>query len=229
MGLGVTQMKAVCVLLTADRQEYTNRAVRRFFAQDYRDKQLLVWDTSRIYLHTPPKWLSDDRMVHRHQNVFGTTIGALRNVANQFAIECMAAEAIVHWDSDDWSAADRLKWQMSRLALGYQITGYGDGVFRDLTKPTPEAWEFRSTDPSFVLGSSLAYKTKAWVERKFTDTSSGEDVAFTRFRKVDVTANEGRLVCDIHASNTCSKILPRQSEWTRRTDLDAEICRGEYL
>src|SRR5690242_12960968 len=103
-------MRICAVCLTADRQTQTDRAVRSFLAQTYENKMLLILDSGQTAYVLPALLPGFSRNVYGSRLEPGQprSIGYLRNFANQAAKE---AEAIAHWDSDDWSHPDRLAMQ----------------------------------------------------------------------------------------------------------------------
>lgn len=150
-----------CLLLTADRQEMTDRAVRAFMAQTYAPRRLFIWDTGKAAYQAPPG--TDYVGVRKTRNEVNT-IGTLRNQA----IEAMAfaPDIIVHWDSDDWSEADRLTVQVKHLLESKRAAvGFNSMLFWDARKS--QAWIYRNTDPGYCVSTSLCYWRETWEQHRF--------------------------------------------------------------
>jgi len=189
-----TNPRVCCICLTADRQAQTDRAVKSFMAQTYRDKRLLIYDTGTTpYKRTYGGW-----------SVLGErgSIGALRNAAN--ALTPKEDEIIAHWDSDDVSAPTRLAEQVQFLQeSGADAVGYSDmlfwkscrfaeggtwlprcpedkcgveyGEFLEGAQHKGEAWLHNNHKPNYALGTSLMYWRKTWERKPFPDTNKGCD------------------------------------------------------
>lgn len=194
------------ILLTADRQAFTDRAVKCFLAQTYENKRLLILDSGNGFYpaghdgnnfggKSPMQYIRDARCI-------GQSVGRLRNWANAEASK-MHTEVLMHWDSDDWSAPTRMEEQVRFLIDSKaDMVGYNEMLFWDTLKcsilvdPSKrgpngegclgtvesigEAWRYRSTHPHDILGTSLCYWREVWERRLFADTSQGEDERFVR-------------------------------------------------
>src|SRR5580698_7588756 len=141
-----------CVLLTADRQAFTDRAVKCFLSQTYENKYLLIYDTGVEPWKLGPHCANEPNMRYVHDEANGRRVGALRNAANGM----VSADVIAHWDSDDWSAPERLAVQVSFLSQ-HPANGFSDIVIADtrrMTEPRqPDAWLYTYRLPGRVLGS----------------------------------------------------------------------------
>src|SRR5262245_23559826 len=154
----------VCAVMLANgRQEMVNRAVASWKAQTYERKMLLIYDT------TPePLQIAGGECVFHYIGLPGEgqpgnrPIGALRNEANAKAQE-LGADIIVHWDSDDWSAPERIEQQVEELQNSEALlVGYTQMLFWKEpvlgAPPYPghdEAWLYTSRHPQIVLGTSF--------------------------------------------------------------------------
>jgi hypothetical protein len=154
------------------------------------------------------------------------TIGEMRNAAN----EHVRADIIIHWDDDDWSCPTRVAEQVRMLqATGAEIVGYNE-MFFARTSPgsdAVEAWLYSQRNRRYALGTSLCYWRHVWQRRHFEHTSSGEDQRFiSGLNIIGVSAlrwGYDRMVARIHGGNTCSKIEPGCSEWTRAPQYDQKL------
>jgi hypothetical protein len=158
-GYEVTHPTVVAVCLTADRPEMTRQAVERFRAQTYTNKRLLILDSGSTSFD--PDWDMRMRQKPLKTEVFGNqeinipytpygpfvsmvrlwmeiplTIGELRNLAitqagNVFSAH-LGGDIICHWDSDDWSHANRIAEQVALLqSSGAECVGYNEMLFWD--------------------------------------------------------------------------------------------------
>jgi hypothetical protein len=179
-----------CVLLTADRQAMTARAVRCFLAQTYERKALLIFDTGRVWGEGSTrageyKSTTDESSIdYKWSDKFrGATIGALRNAGNELA---RGSDIIAHWDSDDWSHPYRLAEQVNLLqASQADAVGYHDmlmwhgGAANDIrAKVSGRAHLYRYDGPqavtAYALETSLLYWRRAWEKLKFDDSNFGD-------------------------------------------------------
>jgi glycosyltransferase involved in cell wall biosynthesis len=231
----------VCaILLTADRPEMTKRTIRCFVAQTYKNKRLLIYDSSKRVSENYSYGFNDMSVLH-HLVPPGRTIGALRNEANNAACELdvpYKPDIIVHFDSDDWSHPNRINEQVALLqASGADCVGYNEMLFWRIcprcrgfddycadVAPCEtchmkggEAWLYSLPRSNYALGTSLAYKRSLWERKPFEDTSSGEDLRFiTGVNIVSVSSlhqdGEPRMVASIHGGNTHCKISDQSNE-----------------
>lgn len=236
-------------MLTRDRPEMAQRAVRCFREQNYKLKKLLIYNTGEV-----PMWHSADPDVYWSHACPGPSIGALRNAA----IDCLKSDMIVTFDDDDVSHPNRMAEQVALLqSSGADAVGYSQTLFWDTTiqppgRPRGEAWIY-SGHP---VGASLCYWRRTWERIPFEDVSKGEDDRFIKAIKVcggkvatcsgmgeltpDIIDGQAtiwigsppRLVHHIHGGNTCAPEYARSvahgsGNWRRAAEWD-EYC-GERM
>jgi hypothetical protein len=228
------------VLLTADRQPFTDRAVKCFLSQTYENKYLLIYDTGVEPWKLGPHCANEQNMRYVHDEANGRRIGALRNAANSM----VSADVIAHWDSDDWSAPERLAVQIDMLQ-SVEATGFSDMVIADTraSRWAPGAWAYTYRLPGRVLGSSLCYSRRVWAASHFHEgKTEGEEThwptqtgvhAVTSFQ---LSHSEPLMVAEYHGGNTggygkadnCPVIfdqtpaqLAQNPQWRRVPDWDA--------
>ncbi len=226
----MTDPHVTCVCLTADRQAYTDRAVKCFLAQTYPEKSLLVLDTGEN------EWEHEDQpsVTWIRSGRRGHTIGGLRNYANTFASS--HSDIIAHWDSDDYSHPLRLAWQVSRLKGGGR-TGPDDPLdavgYRTLLfwrKSDHTAWLFTHERPTYCVGTSLMYWRNTWELHPFPERNVGEDYMWIRGLNTYGDSGifttkqheEPAMVAEIHESNTTIQTIPGDS-WTRKPEWDDRL------
>ncbi len=136
-----------CICLDpGGRPDFTARAKRSFASQSYSEKTSMFVDTAGSKL----------------------SIGALRNGAVDVILRKRPSDIIAHWDWDDWSAPDRLQYQLDFMrSTGVPVVGFNDMAFYDAVRDRVLYYDSRMTN--YALGTSLFYKREAWERVKFPD------------------------------------------------------------
>ena len=239
-----------CLLLTADRQRLTDRAVQCFLDQTFTGAHLLIYDNGeKEYEFLRP--VNQRVTIVRNPSARGRKIGALRNEAIAML---QGVDIIVHWDSDDWSDPDRLADQVPYLRASHAATGYHNLLFLDTRTPEcfaggalpPKAWEydyhkFGGYNPQtpHVVGSSLAYWRETWKRTPFSESITHEDPDWCK-RVAGLHAVNGvgvpgvdhpPLIAEVHGGNMSSSYALFDShqahinpEWRRAVEWDL-YCR----
>lgn len=245
-------------MLAAGRQAMVNRAVRSFQSQTYGSKVLAILDNGPAPLDLGATFEWNKMGIHvtrmmPHANEGRRSIGELRNLANALACGgALDAPIIAHWDSDDWSAPERLSEQVELLqSSGALATGYHEALFWDSTKAQIEvdpskcgpegvgalgtvksagqAWLYSSPNPIFLLGTSLCYWRSIWEKIPFAHVNTAEDLGWINKLKakdrvaVSSLRPEPRMIASIHGGNTTAKIVSSAREWSRAPEWDA-VC-----
>lgn len=227
----------VCaVMLVNGREAMVHRAIKCWRAQTYIKKRLLVLDSGAEQVHGTPYGETDATTVWM-PDMRAQTIGALRNTANWCAVERYRPDAIVHWDSDDWSHPKRIEEQLAALLIAPScVVGYTEMLFWDsVPGQFAGAWKYRQSNPALPLGTSLCYLSVAWLACKFEHITppGGEDVRWLSQRRLypqgvsSIPAGGSgspRMIAAIHGDNTSSRILPEAREWNRAPEYDT-YCR----
>lgn len=178
----------------------TARAVRCFLSQTYERKALLIFDSGKKCLDL--SGVGSSSTFVRAEKFIGSSIGALRNAANEL---CRGTDIIAHWDSDDWSHPYRLAEQVNLLqaslaeAVGYNDMLMWESNHRDYI-PNPanpkesisvqfEPWTWlydydghgvpqqahgRRPKSAYALETSLLYWRRSWEKLKFEDNNLGD-------------------------------------------------------
>ena len=225
-----------CILLTADRQAFTDRAVKCFAAQTYANRELLIYDTGKV-----PYQLTGDELgmvtLCRPTEFAerGSKVGALRNQAITLAA---GADIIAHWDSDDWSAPKRLSIQVPALQMHakYRAVGFHNILFLDSRQGKMNAWEYDYQRGDRALGTSLVYWRRTWERNIFDENrTAGEDTVWAS--QVATRGLNGvcepLLIAEVHGRNTSPvytvfdhHVKHHQPEWRRAPEFDA-YCVGK--
>lgn len=163
--------KVSCIMPTADRPEFFQRALEIYLGQDYPNKELIVVDDGACKV---------GHLCRGHRIVYlplqqRTSIGAKRNLACEQA----SGEIIVHLDDDDWYVENWITKQVEHLSAGKaEVTGLAELIFYDSGRR--EAWRYRYPFASrpWVHGATLCYRKKFWRSFPFPDIDVGEDCSF---------------------------------------------------
>jgi glycosyltransferase involved in cell wall biosynthesis len=198
-----------CVMPTADRPAFAQRAVEYFLRQDYPRCELLVLDNGR----DPVRNLlpSDPRITYR-RTAHAQTLGEKRNAACEQA----AGTVIVHWDDDDWMAPSRVSDQVATLRRhGTDVTGLSRVRFLDAGRQRAWTYEYTGARTPWVYGGTLCYSKTAWRRTPFTAVNVGEDNQFVWAQgpsAVTAVQEASFYVALIHRSNTSPKRI-RDRYW----------------
>ncbi|HTN53247.1 MAG TPA: class I SAM-dependent methyltransferase [Anaeromyxobacter sp.] len=192
-----------CIMPTADRRPFVPLAVRRFLAQDWPRRELLIVDDGA----DPVRDLVPDDPRIRYLRLSGRrTVGAKRNLACKEA----QGEIIVHWDDDDWAADRRVTAQVSALlgSPGASLCGLDRVLYLDPAGARAWLYVYPGGSRPWVSGNSLCYTRDFWRRHPFADVNVGED---SRFVWSDarvpplVLSDHTVLVALVHRSNVDPK------------------------
>lgn len=248
----MSQPTVTAIMLTADRQAQTDRAVASFLAQTYKQSHLLIYDTGKKPYRL--ECLASSRIVIiRDGPEMARPIGAMRNVANSIAV---ASDILIHMDSDDLSGPYRIQDQVQTLIdSGKECVGYRSVLFyrKVMSKDTVrgeryesgEAWAYHNIQPTYCIGASFCYWRKVWERQKFREDLPGPERGMGEdrewLRHVDSEGYPGisgemvtvamrgtpSLVCEIHGGNTMIYNPEDQDRgptgWTRAPEWDAKL------
>jgi methyltransferase family protein/glycosyl transferase family 2 len=192
-----------CIMPTADRRPFVPLALRRFLAQDWPLRELVVVDDGadpvRDLLPPDPR-IRYLRLSGRH------TVGAKRNLACREA----RGDLILHWDDDDWMAGGRITAQATALlsAPGAALCGLDRVLYLDPAASRGWMYVYPGGARPWVAGNSLCYRREFWRRHPFADVDVGEDARFVwsdaRARPLAL-ADPALLVALIHATNVDPK------------------------
>ncbi|HEY5957437.1 MAG TPA: glycosyltransferase family 2 protein, partial [Polyangiaceae bacterium] len=171
-----------CIMPTSDRVEFVDLAIRKFEAQDYPHKELIVLDAGGSAAAGIRKDLPSVRYIPLDASR-RVTIGEMRNRACSFA----RGEVICIWDDDDWYAPERLRYQVLPILYGEaDLTGLRCGHL--LCLPSAEVWTVDDTVhrrmfESDVAGGTIAFLRRVWAEVRFPHIDLAEDAALIRIAR----------------------------------------------
>lgn len=190
------------------RPEMSAEAAHSFLRQTWADKELVIVDDGDIPIKP---WLPDHESIRYFQfPPLRLSIGLKRNIACELA----RGEYIIHWDSDDKYADDRIEHQMASIADHPRAAVSG---WRTMKFETPEGRQWLYSGPPYTaVGVSLLYKKSHWLIHPFECRSEGEDTSFAfksaainRLHSVD---GNDRIIARLHKGNTSPKDLTGQ-QW----------------
>ncbi len=146
--------------------------------------------------------VSPERHIHLAGN---PTIGAMRNVGCEHA----RGEVIATFDDDDYSAPDRLAFQVRMLLdSGKCVVGFRTVKFTD-----GHRWWLYTGGRDYAVGTSLVYRRDWWQRHRFPEIQVGEDTGFVgtaRARSQIAVADAGELMyATIHPQNTSPRELKK--------------------
>lgn len=205
--------KVSCIMPTADRPDFLQRALDIYLGLDYPNKELIVADdgVSQI-VH-----LCKGREVVYLPLPQRTSIGAKRNLACEQA----RGEIIVHLDDDDWYAENWLARQVEHLlASKAEVTGLAELIFYDSARR--EAWRYHypAAYLPWVHGATLCYRKEFWRRFPFPDVDVGEDCSFLWRRGVTGIVPHSEIdgyIGHIHGANASPK-QTGDSCWSKIAD-----------
>ncbi len=183
---------------TRGRQEMARQAVEVFLSQTYEHKELWILDDSDcLSFNESP----NDGRIHYARHA-GGSIPAKRNLLTRMA----TGEFIMNIDSDDWSAPERMEYQLKELLeSGKAVTGFSGMYFYDTRTSGVSVYGPRRED--FVLGSSLFFR-RDWAlahpfyERKLTGSDNEFVKQASRAKQLHKTTGLGMMVARHHPDCT---------------------------
>lgn len=214
-----------CILPTRNRAACIRLAISSYLSQTYQNKELIVVDNG----DDGTEGLIPCMLGIRYHHVDGKrTTGEMRNLCNEMA----SGDIICHFDSDDWSASDRVSDQVERLGEGV-LTGYSDMLFYDERDEKCYRWS-RPRIP-FILGTSFCYRRSWWKSHPFDSLMVGEDFRFFKYAmkvdssKVTYVSSGMKMVALVHDDQTSRKSLkPPLYVILRKDMLPKEFYEVQY-
>lgn len=204
---------------TAARLKWIPRAIRCFLNQTYKNAELLIVEDGgegvRAIVPSHPR-------IRYVVTSKCHTLGDKRNVA----CDCAKGDYVAHWDDDDWSAPERLQYQIDALIRADKlVAGFRRIYFWDESKLV--AHEYAGT-ARYVVGTSLLYRKDWWKGHRFTGLNVGEDNIFVaqantaKVLMVDDTL--GLMVASTHGANTSKRTV--NDTWRKA---DKSEIPGDYF
>lgn len=199
------------IMPTRGRREYAAMAVQNFLSQTWAEKELVILDDAdNLSFETPPE---SPGATIRH-----IVADKRYNIAEKRNMLCKAAagEIIVHFDSDDWSAPNRIEQQMELMEKEKKaVCGLRKMYFWQVAKN--QAWIYTGTS-NYVLGTSLMFRRSWWAHNHWDPRFKvGSDNIFVsqawHKRELIVAVNMELMVSRNHDENTNARRYG--SSWRR--------------
>jgi len=205
-------MLASCIMPTRSRPELSRLAVECFLSQTYSPRELVIVDDADD--RSFPNGISIPNVVYECLPV-RLQIGGKRNHCCRRAM----GDVIVHWDSDDWNAPERIEDQVTRLLeTGKEMTGYTTMQFTD----GKLWWEYIGAG-NYVLGTSFCYRRSVWERRQFPDVILGEDLVFQQGVDIAYALPRGLMWARNHNGN-CGRRNMKAPQWRELQPEEFPIC-----
>lgn len=201
---------------TRGRPEMARQAIECFKSQTYPNRELIILDD--IDDQSFPEW-NNTESIRRDIASERYGIAKKRNLLNTVA----QGFYICHFDSDDWSAPERIADQVERLEqTRHSVTGYNTMLFHG--ELDCERYMQYVGPGSYAIGTSLCYTKDWWINHPFPESKViGEDnamVATAHELRQLVTTDAGKLmVARIHSGNTANKYC-HGTRWKKVTRED---------
>lgn len=186
------------VMPTHNRKDLIGMAIDAYLAQTFRDKELVILDSGDDGTEEIVPRREDIRYCRPARKL---NVGGMRNAAVNLA----QGKIILHWDSDDWSAPERMERQVKRLYDSQkQLTGFHDVLYYDARDG--KTYHYMHYLPPFAAGTSMCYFKAWWEKHKFNEVVVGEDSDFSSAAKgqlqLDSCLTDGMLVARTHGKNS---------------------------
>jgi len=198
-------MLVTAIMPTRGRPAFAEKALVSFLSQTWHEKELVIIDDADDPSFDVRKWPSS---IDYHRRKPRVTIGQKRN----WCCELARGDVIAHWDSDDWSAPDRIRVQVELMQeSGKAVVGFHALTFFDVARNIAVVWDstrqLRTAD--YALGSSLMYRRDWWKVHRFPHDDIGEDNTFVGAAvaagQLFAVPGGDLLIARIHAGNTSPK------------------------
>jgi len=201
---------------TWNRRSFIPAAVDCFLRQTYEPRELVILDDGEEQIEDLIP--ADPRIRYYFEDRRRIT-GDKRNRVNELA----QGSIICHLDDDDWSAADRISFQVALMQkTGKPVTGFSDLLFWDMAAKC--AKRFRSSTAGYVCGTTLCYTKEFWTMRKFRPRhdASDNDFVYPILKQIAASKDARHMVARIHR---CHHTSPKTGV---REKVDKAIIPAEF-
>lgn len=199
------------MLPTRGRQQWATIALESYRAQTYQAKELIILDDSEDPSF-PDGVIGADITYSRCPE---RIIPKKRNLINRMS----KGDLIAHFDSDDWSAPERLQL----LADLQESTGKGLVGFKRMfciDEMRNQVLHYRAPG-LFITGTSFLYTRDFFNQRQFLEgmprgSDTNYQFAALQMKQLAAIEGEGQIVARYHSGNTTPKDI-RPSNYSRRS------------
>lgn len=207
-------MRLVCAVLpTKGRQRLAKLALESYLSQTYQNKRLFILDDASDPSFPDWKYIATvDYRMHSEQ----LNIPQKRNVLTGLAPK---DSVIMNWDSDDWSAPDRMSSQMHLMEESRaSMVGFYSMLFYEEQTQKAYKYEYMGGQATgFIIGTSMCFRRDWGLEHPFPNkqkrngmTGVASDVDLWReahdAKEHLITVDCGKLmVARVHSGNSSVK------------------------
>ena len=195
----MSQPLVTCLCITKNRPGWVLKAIDCWHRQTYKNCELLIIPDNTLndlpagWSH----WTGPQVIVSRSI----LNIGQKRNEG----CESAAGDFIAIWDDDDFSAPERLEFQVKSFDVAQKaVTGFQAMKFTD----GANWWHF-CLPAGQVFGSSLCFKRDWWKANPFPEINVGEDAGFcdraASTNQLALCPDLDLMYANIHPGNTSKK------------------------
>lgn len=211
-----------CVMPTWNRRTFIPAAVDCWLKQTYQNRELVILDDGEEPIED---LLPEDNRIRYVFEQRRRVTGDKRNRICELA----RGEVICHWDDDDWSAPDRISFQVAILwQTGKPVTGFGVLLFWDVVHE--RAVRYRAHVPGYVCGTSLCYERAFWQMRRFREKheASDNDFVYPILKQIAPSNDPTHMVARIHGCHHTSR-KSSISEMVAREAIPAGFWENDKL
>ncbi len=211
-----------CVMPTWNRRAFIPCAIDCFLRQTYEPRELVILDDGEEQIED---LLPKDARIHYVFEDRRRITGDKRNRVNELA----RGELICHWDDDDWSAPDRIEFQVDLMQrTNKPVSGFRDLLFWDVNEKS--AKRFRSAIAEYVCGTTLMYRKDLWNAHRFRPKDMGSDNDFVNpiGARIASSKDARHMVARIHRCHHTSSKNGIQ-ERVARAMIPVEFWENEKL
>jgi glycosyltransferase involved in cell wall biosynthesis len=212
-------MLVSAIMPTRGRPQLSRAAIDCFLLQDYEDRELLILDDEDAPSFPFTVFYDCSRI--RYARSRRATIGAKLEWLSQEA----RGDVIIRFDSDDWSASNRISSQVAQLKeTGKGLTGYHSLLFWDAQKKEGYRWKGHAP---FCCGTSMCYTKDWWTSHHWPEYAiingqkrvEGTDNVLVRQaisdHSIDSVDGVQMCVARAHGSNTSSARTIEHNGWPK--------------
>lgn len=184
---------------TWNRRVFIPGAIDCWMKQGYENRELVILDDGEEPIED---LIPKDKRIRYIFEAKKRCTGDKRNHICKLA----AGEIICHWDDDDWSASDRISFQVDLLRKsGKPVTGFSELYFWDVKEQ--KAKRYKASIKGYVCGTSFCYRKDFWVLRHFRaiQATSDNNWIYPVLAQVEASSDSSHMVARIHDEHHTSR------------------------
>jgi glycosyltransferase involved in cell wall biosynthesis len=177
---------------TWNRRGFIPAAIDCWLKQTYENRELIILDDGEEPIED---LIPDDpRILYAFDRRHRCT-GDKRNKVN----ELTKGDLICHFDDDDWSAPERIQFQVDLLRSSKKpITGFSVLLFWDMVDESVR--KFTASIAGYVCGTTLMYAREFWQGHRFKSKqmASDNDFVYPNLKSIAASKETRYMVARIH-------------------------------